>query len=430
MTYQENHKTTKKILIIIRTFLLGGGMQRSAGIIGTKLYNRGYDVYYLTFSKVSATIKTKGRNYSQNENYYRLSEAKGLKNFLKNIKNVLKSLIFINPKIIKDFSYKHNVDLIISFGEFNNLPVLLSRVLFNNKCKIIVSIRNNPDISYAKSRSIPSILIYFLLNIITIKLLYKKADMIVPLSKGVGNSLYNYGFSKSSVKPIYNLFDINSCLKLSKEKVPFEYRGVFKNSFVFINIGRLVKQKGQIHLIRSFKKVVAKFDNAKLVILGDGILKKELKQLVLNLNLEKNVFFVGVHSNIFPFLKKSNCFVFTSMWEGFGNVIVEALSVSIPVISVDYKFGGREILCPELDLLERIEYPYHGKYGILTKPFKAIKNFNDLILSDEENVFANVMIKIIEDPDMRNKYSNGLIRAKDFDEKKIIQQWENLINKI
>jgi len=66
----------------------------------------------------------------------------------------------------------------------------------------------------------------------------------------------------------------------------------------------------------------------------------------------------------------------------------------------------------------------------LTKPFKTIKNFNDLILSNEENVFANVMIKIIEDPDIRNKYSNGLIRAKDFDEKKIIQQWENLINKI
>ena len=58
--------------------------------------------------------------------------------------------------------------------------------------------------------------------------------MIVPLSKGVGTTLYNYGFSKSSVKPIYNFFDINSCLKLSKERIPIDYCGVFKNSFVFI----------------------------------------------------------------------------------------------------------------------------------------------------------------------------------------------------
>ena len=418
----------KRILIIIRTFLLGGGAQRSAGIVGTQLFNRGYDIYYLTFSNVSPSLKVRGKNFSLNENYYRLSEAKGLRNFLKNFKNVLKSLIFINPKRIKDFSYKHNVDLIISFGEYNNLPVLLSRIIYKNKCKLIVSIRNNPDISYAKSRSIPSILIYFLLNVITIKFLYKKADMIVPLSKGVGNTLYNYGFNKSSVKQIYNLFDINSCLKLAEEEIPSEYEGIFKDSFVFINIGRLVNQKGQIHLIRSFKKVVAKFDNAKLVILGDGILKNVLKQFVKDLNLGNNVFFMGVYSNIFPFLKKSNCFVFTSMWEGFGNVIVEALSVNIPVISVDCKYGPREILCPELNLLDKMDYPYYGKYGILTKSFKNNNNFNDLILSDEENDFASVMIKVIEDPDIQNKYSNGLTRAKDFNEKKIISQWEDVIN--
>ena len=419
---------TKKLLIISRTFLLGGGIERSAAIIGTKLYNKGYDVYYLTFSNVPAKYKIKGKHFSLNENYYRLSEAKGVKNFFKNIKNVLKSLIFVNPKIIKDFSDSHNIDLIITFGEYNNLPVLLSKILFKNKCKLIVSIRNNPDMQYAKSRNIPSILTFFLLNLITIKLLYKKADIIVPLSKGVGIALYNYGFNKSSVKPIYNLFDINSCLKLSKEKIPFEYRGIFKNSFIFINIGRLDMQKGQIHLIRSFKEVVAKYDKAKLVILGDGILKSELKQLTKDLNLEKNVFFMGVHSNIFPFLKKSNCFVFTSMWEGFGNVIVEALSTNIPVISVDCKYGPREIICPELDLIEKIDYPYLGKYGILTKPFKAGKSFDDLALTDEEKLYANVMLKTIEDSDIRNKYSNGLIRAKDFDEKNIIPKWEKIIN--
>ena len=421
---------TKNLLIISRPFFLCGGIEKSAATLGTKLYERGYNVYYLTFSNVPATYKIKGSHFSLNENYYRLSEAKGVKFFLKNIKKVLKSLIFVNPKIIKDFSHSHNIDLIISFGEYNNLPVLLSRILFKNKCKLIVSIHINPDKIYDITRSIQSVFIYFLLKIITIKYLYKKADMIVPVSKGIENSLYNYGFRKSSVKPIYNLFDINSCLKLSKEKIPFEYREIYKDSFVFINVGRLVIEKGQIHLIRSFKKVVSKYDKAKLVILGDGILRNDLKQIVKKLNLEKNVFFLGVHSNVFPFLKKSDCFVFSSIWEGFGIVILEALSMNIPVISTDCKYGPREILCPELDLTEEIIYPYYGKYGILTKPFQSTKNPKNLRLSDEEKILANMMIKLIKEPNLKNKYSNGFKRAQDFDEDEIISKWENLINKI
>lgn len=430
-------KMIKRILIIISSLKRGGGAERTAAILGTQLYNKGYDIFYLTFSNPSNKYNIKGKYFSFRSNHYSFIVLKRLNKFINSIKKIFQIKIFVESKIIKDFCDKQNIELIISFMEVNNLPTIISRVLFNNKSKLIVSIRTNPDLSYKRSIHILS---YFLFKVVTIKYLYKKADLIVPLSRGVGTTLYNYGFSKSSVKPIYNLFDINSCLELSKEKIPFEYRGIFKNSFIFINIGRFVKHKGQIHLIRSFKKVVAKFDSAKLVILGDGILKNELKQLVLNLNLEKNVFFVGVHSNIFPFLKNSNCFVFTSMWEGFGNVIVEALSMNIPVISTDCNYGPREILCPELELSEEVIYPYYGKYGILTNRFKFrrvlqkyyrmsnyARIYDDIKLNDEEDELAEVMIKIIEDSELRNKYSNGLIRAKDFDIKKIIPQWEKII---
>jgi len=419
-----------RILIITRSFLLGGGIERCASTLGTKLYNIGYNIYYLTFSTVSDTYKVNGKHFSLNEKYYRLGEVKGVKNFLKNIKNVLKSLIFINPKIIKDFCYKYDIDLIISFGEYNNLPVLISRVLFKNRSKIIVSIHINPEKMYNITRNIHSLFTFFLFKLITIKLLSKKADSVVTVSKGIENSLYNYRFRKNRLKTIYNLFNLNSNLKLSKEKITPDALGIFRDSFVFINIGKFITLKGQTHLIKSFKIVVKTYNKAKLVILGDGILRNDLKQIVNKLNLEKNVFFLGVQSNVFPFLKKSDCFVFSSKWEGFGIVIIEALSMNIPVISTDCKYGPREILCPELDLLEKIDYPYYGKYGILTKPFQSKKNPEDLTLSDEEKILANVMIKIIKEPDLKNKYSSGLIRAKDFDEKKLIIEWEKLINKI
>ena len=271
-------------------------------------------------------------------------------------------MIFVNPKIIKDFCYKYDIDLIISFGEYNNLPVLISKVLFKNRCKIIVSIHINPEKIYNITRNIHSLFTFFLFKVITIKLLSKKADSVVTVSKGIENSLYNYSFRKNRLKTIYNLINLNSNLKLSKEKITPNHLGIFRDSFVFINIGKLVPLKGQIHLIKSFKKVVSTYNKAKLVILGDGILRNDLKQIVKKLNLEKNVFFLGIHSNVFPFLKKSDCFVFSSIWEGFGIVILEALSMNIPVISTDCKYGPREILCPELDLLGKIDYPYYKSF--------------------------------------------------------------------
>jgi len=118
------------------------------------------------------------------------------------------------------------------------------------------------------------------------------------------------------------------------------------------------------------------------------------------------------------------------LWEGMPNTIIEALSLNLPVISTDCKAGPREILCPELNINEKISYPYYGEYGILSKPFPRMfiwQNLNEKPLIEEEKIFADIMIKIIEDKDLRRKYSKGLKRAKDFDIKKIMKSWKKLI---
>lgn len=420
----------KKILIIIGSFLVGGGLERAASTLGNKLYDKGFDIYYLTYFKASPNYKVKGKIFSLNQKYYDLNEAKSFKKLLKNINYIIKSWIFIFPKKIKDFSDKHNINLIISFGEYNNLPALLSRVFFKNKSKIIVSIHTNPNLSYGKSVDIFDLINYYIFNVFTIRILYKKADKIVTISKGIENVLSNYGYCKTSLKTIYNFIDIDLYLKLSKETIPSEFGEIFRNNFVFVNVGRLAPVKAQMNLIRCFKKVVTKYDKVKLIIIGDGILKNDLKKLINKLNLEQDVYLIGEHLNIFPFLKRSNCLVFTSIWEGFGRVIVEALSMNLPVISTDCNYGPREILCPEIDLLEKIKYPYYGKYGILIKTFRYKKKFNKSTLFSQEKILADVMIKIIKDTKIYNKFSNGLIRARDFDEKIIIQQWEKLIDQL
>ena len=420
----------KKILILIGTFLVGGGLEIAASALGNKLYDKGFDIYYLTYFKASPNYKVKGKIFSLNEKYYDLNEAKSFKKVLKNINYIIKSWIFIFPKKIKDFSDKNNINFIISFGEYNNLPALFSRVFFKNKSKIIVSIHTNPNLSYAKSGDIFDLINYYIFNVFTIRLLYKKADKIVTISKGIENILSNYGYCKTRVKTINNFIDIDLCLKLSKENIPFEFREIFRNNFVFVNIGRLAPVKAQMNLIKCFKKVVTKYEKVKLIIIGDGNLKNDLKKLINKLKLEQNVYLIGEHSNIFPFLKRSNCLVFTSFWEGFGRVIIEALSMNLPVISTDCNYGPREILCPEINLLDKITYPYYGKYGILIKTFRYKKKLNNSTFFSQEKALVNVMIEIINDPKIQNKFSNGLIRARDFDEKIIIQQWEKLIDQL
>jgi glycosyltransferase involved in cell wall biosynthesis len=238
-----------------------------------------------------------------------------------------------------------------------------------------------------------------------------------------------YGITNTEM--IYNMMNLNENIRLSQEKLPDEYEKLFDDgNFNFINVGRLTRQKGQWFLIRSFRKLVDKHPNGRLFIIGDGDLKDKLKTLINRLNLNNHVFLLGEQENIFPFLKNSHCFTFTSLWEGFGLVLTEALSLNLPVISTDCKSGPREVLCPELDLGEKIEYPYFGEYGILTElfPDKLIfEDINQIPLIEPESMLADLMIKLVENPGLRKNYSQGQDLAKIFNDDKIINQWTKIL---
>ncbi len=142
------------------------------------------------------------------------------------------------------------------------------------------------------------------------------------------------------------------------------------------------------------------------------------------------MFLLGGQENVFPFLKNSDCFVFTSLWEGLPLSLIEALSVNLPVISADCKTGPREVLCPESDLDKSINYPYLGEHAILTKPFPnelLFKNLEESPLNESEKMFSNMMIRIIKDPAFREKYSNTRELANNFSYKKIVGEWDDLL---
>ncbi|HOI41162.1 MAG TPA: glycosyltransferase [Methanobacterium sp.] len=405
-----------KILILVESLKVGGGSERFAATLGTQLHSHGYEVSYLTLMDETPKYDFKG-------DYYTLNIDDIYANYLKTGFYFKRGFnLFRYSPEIKRICEDLKVDTIISVSEIANFYAILSRWLFRNDVPIISTQHMNPEIF------MDSPLKYRL-----IKFFYHRTDEVVCVSREIERIL-NQDYDVKNTKTIYNMMDIEENIKLSLEALPQEFQALFtKDCFNFINIGRLNQQKGQWFLIRSFRQVVDKYDNARLFILGEGDLRGKLEDLIHDLDLGGNVFLLGEQENVFPFLKNSDCFIFSSLWEGLPLTLIEALSMDLPIISTDCKTGPREVLCPELDLDKNIDYPYLGKHAILTKTFPnklLIKNLEEIPLNKTESQMSDMMIKMIEDSNLRKNYSNGRKRSETFSNKKIIKKWDDLINNL
>lgn len=113
---------------------------------------------------------------------------------------------------------------------------------------------------------------------------------------------------------------------------------------VILGMGRFQPQKDFATLIRAFAQVHAARPETRLVILGDGTERDTLTALADELGIGAAVAMPGYHDNPFPAFARAAVFVLSSRWEGFGNVLVEALSVGTPVVSTACPGGPRTIL--------------------------------------------------------------------------------------
>ncbi len=393
----------KKILLVIPHLKMGGGAEKIAAELGTSLSNRGHDVTFLTIYDERPMYDFEGKHICFNE-----------KRGSSWPKKIFKALNI--PRKIANVCKQENIDTVISFIKHTNISTINSKILFRNKAKIIVTIHNNPLKSRKKIISL-------------MRKMYPRADLVVVISSHIDYILKN-NYSIENTKLIYNLHNIDKFEELGELNIEEKHKHLFDDGFIFLTMGRLTEQKSHWYLIRSFKKVSNRRPNSKLIIKGDGELKEELIKLVNKLELEENVFFLDRVEHVFPYLNRADCFVLSSLWEGLPNVLIEALSQNLPIISTDCISGPREILCPELGINEDIKYPYMGQYGILTEPFEhniILKTLEEEPLSKPERILAETMIKMLDDKKLKDKYSKGLSRARDFDIENIVKEWEKIL---
>ncbi|MEM2568314.1 MAG: glycosyltransferase, partial [Candidatus Bathyarchaeia archaeon] len=175
-----------------------------------------------------------------------------------------------------------------------------------------------------------------------LKATYPRADRIVASSKDLAKDLLEFtGVSVERVRIIYNPYDPEIERKANEPlSHPWFSNGQLP---VILGVGRLHVQKDFPTLIQAFA-LVRQNRPCRLVILGEGEERPKLERLVRELGLENDVSLAGFEPNPFKFMKNASVFVLSSKYEGFGNVIIEALACGCPVVSTDCPSGPSEIL--------------------------------------------------------------------------------------
>ncbi len=262
-----------------------------------------------------------------------------------------------------------------------NMSALVAGILLGGKVRVVPSEHTAP-------RTLLETYRYRRLRTLAMRLLYPRAAAIAVPVQAVGDELraaLGLPDLPIMVQPNPVLDARFEELSAGEPEIPLPDPGTPLISAT----GRLDPAKGFDDLIRAMALLRDLEPPPHLIIMGDGELRAPLEAQVREAGLGDMVTLAGHVANPYPVMKRSALAVMSSRWEGFGNVLIEAMACGTPVVSTDCPVGPRVIL-------------EQGKYG-------------RLVPVDDPAALAAAMREILTDPDLaRAMAAKGLARAADY----------------
>lgn len=283
-------------------------------------------------------------------------------------------------------------DIIISAYTDTNAATLLSALITGQTSRVIVTEHASLTEHWRnKSKFKKQILKFYVSHI------YKLSQLVVCVSKGLSNQVTQLMGSSGKVSTIYNpvRFGQSDVHKGNNNR---------RDKIHLVAVGRITEQKDYSTLIRALAKLT-QFNSYHLTIVGGVFCEEEfksIKQLIQSLKLQGCVTFAGYTDKVEYYYQCADIFVLSSAWEGFGNVIVEAMSFGLPVVSTDCNYGPAEIL-------------ENGKYG-------------RLVSVGDSDMLAEAILQETVHPLVSK---DALVtRSKDFSEAEIASQYFKIISEV
>lgn len=358
-----------RILMFIPA-LNAGGAERVMVTLANYLSKSGHDILIQTlntdesFYSVSDKVKIAGMGYSFSGNSI-------IRKFQIPVIEAKRWYAFTKSE------EEYRPDVILSFLYTTNVIALLARKRI--KAPLIVSERNDPLAVSSISKKICA-------------RLYPKADLIVCQ----GNKVAAYF---ESIR--------GKCVVIANPLNP-QAIGEFKSKKTkeIVTVGRLIPQKNHRLLIKAFAEIHPKYPDYSLKIVGEGPLKRDLEELIDTLKLRNAVSIQSNIKNVMTVVNDAACFALSSDYEGFPNVLLEAMASGMPVVSTDFGTGIARDLITD------------GINGYVVP------------VGDTEKMAGSIE-KIISSESVQFQMGKENVKLKDkFSEDTICSQWEDALSKV
>ncbi|MFW6368711.1 MAG: glycosyltransferase family 4 protein [Spirochaetota bacterium] len=286
--------------------------------------------------------------------------------------------------------------LVVTFTTDLNIRVLLRL----RAVPVVITEHTNPNLARAKLK----------LRVFR-RVLYPRAQALICVSKGVA-SFFSW-MPEGRVRVIYNSLPPDAyrvSTPAERDTVDVPLRDGMR---YVLSCGRLAYPKAFDVLIEAFAQAMSAISSSsdidsnawRLGILGSGPDEEKLRALAQRSGIADQVDFLGRSSFPLSVMRRSEIFVLSSRYEGFGNVLIEAMSQGVPVIATDCDYGPAEIVEP-------------GESGILVSP-------------DSPQQLAEAIVRLTNDDNLRKELAKGArARSERFSHERIGQEWLNLVQGI